>query len=376
MRHLITMTPCHSIVAKSNGLSPSEIKIPYNQKVEQGLISELLEFIRSNNTMILQNSWYCYSEECEKKVSTLNSENNISDQMARTQIYDEMVQYLPGIKREYLQLDAKVSLLESQKIDSANSEYMMSNFTGDQDSFDKNVIFSDDDEHDENIIPVARRTHNPPDVLLGPSRTSTGTYPSPARRTIGFAHQAYKRGLQLILESNPPEIIALTIMKQLTQKINESNEVKSFWKLVMNILNIHGKRFNEKVDDLTQQVIKRMNLDNFDVNLSEDELPSMLTPAPRVNNVQGVSLREIMQAEFWIQKSDYDQNVDLTTPYKPILMQNQFNLLTPKVIPGFKFLKSFTHVRYLDIVKEIETQEKNQKKLISLGPTLAKWLRE
>ncbi|CAG8641080.1 189_t:CDS:1, partial [Diversispora eburnea] len=109
---------------------------------EQGLISELLEFIaegshkvaRSNDTMILQNSysisgkqisgtlfhnndmtseddlipdsspylahsfskaektgrkeklrWYCYSEKCEKKVSTLSSENNISDQMARTQ---------------------------------------------------------------------------------------------------------------------------------------------------------------------------------------------------------------------------------------------------------------------------------------------------
>ena len=46
--------------------------------------------------------WYCYSEECEKKVSTLSSENNISEQMARTQIYDEMMQYLPGIKREYL----------------------------------------------------------------------------------------------------------------------------------------------------------------------------------------------------------------------------------------------------------------------------------
>ncbi|RHZ45881.1 hypothetical protein Glove_645g52 [Diversispora epigaea] len=148
-----------SIVARNNELTSSEIKISYNQKVEQGLICKLLEFIaegshklaRSNDTMILQNlylisgkqisgtlfhnndmtsgdnlipdsspylahlfskaektgrkeklQWYCYSEKCEKKVSTLNSENNISNQMARTQIYDKMMKYLPEIKREYL----------------------------------------------------------------------------------------------------------------------------------------------------------------------------------------------------------------------------------------------------------------------------------
>src|SRR6185369_13739418 len=46
--------------------------------------------------------WYYYSEEYEKKVKIIGLENNISDQMARTQIYDEMLPYLPGIKREYL----------------------------------------------------------------------------------------------------------------------------------------------------------------------------------------------------------------------------------------------------------------------------------
>src|SRR5436190_24367775 len=46
--------------------------------------------------------WYYYSEEYEKKVVTLSSKNNISDQMARTQIYNEMEQNLPGKKREYL----------------------------------------------------------------------------------------------------------------------------------------------------------------------------------------------------------------------------------------------------------------------------------
>ncbi|CAG8619235.1 8809_t:CDS:2 [Cetraspora pellucida] len=105
-------------ITSQNAIS-SEIKIPYNQKVEQGLISELLEFIRSNDATIPQNSYsisekqifdlfkknmtyYYYSEKYEKKVKTISLENNISDQMARTQIYDEMMLYLSGIKREYL----------------------------------------------------------------------------------------------------------------------------------------------------------------------------------------------------------------------------------------------------------------------------------
>jgi len=118
------------------------VKISYNQKVEQDLICELLEFIRCHDFTSLPNSisskhisdvpvitdltpgsvshlahlfdkakkigrkeklrWYYYSEEYEKKIITLSSENNISDQMARTQIYDEMELYLPGKKREYL----------------------------------------------------------------------------------------------------------------------------------------------------------------------------------------------------------------------------------------------------------------------------------
>ncbi|CAG8747490.1 16487_t:CDS:1, partial [Funneliformis mosseae] len=110
-------------------------KISYNQKVEQDLICELLEFIRCHNSTSLPNSifskhipdvqvdadltsgsilhlahlfdkaektgrkeklqWYYYSEKYEKKVVTLSSENNISDQMAKTQIYDKMELYLP-----------------------------------------------------------------------------------------------------------------------------------------------------------------------------------------------------------------------------------------------------------------------------------------
>src|SRR5205814_1921953 len=114
-------------------------KIPYNQKVEQDLICELLEFIRCHDSTSFQNSisskhipdvpvdanltpgsvphlahlfnkaektgrkeklrWYYYSEEYETKVVTLRSENNISDQMARTHIYDEM-EPISLVKRE------------------------------------------------------------------------------------------------------------------------------------------------------------------------------------------------------------------------------------------------------------------------------------
>nr|CAG8585917.1 7795_t:CDS:2 [Entrophospora candida] len=110
-------------ISQTQSTISSEIKIPYNQKVEQGLIHELFEFIRGTDFMSLQelkktllNSIFIKQisdipvdidlpqvpEEYEKKVSNLSSEKNISDQMSRTQIYDEMMQYLPGIKREYL----------------------------------------------------------------------------------------------------------------------------------------------------------------------------------------------------------------------------------------------------------------------------------
>ncbi|CAG8719879.1 3284_t:CDS:2, partial [Cetraspora pellucida] len=144
----------------SPGIHDISSKIPYNQKVEQGLIRELFKFIRGTDFISLQNlkktplnsifikqisdipvdidltpgsaphlahlfgkaektgrkeklRWYYYSEEYEKKVSNLSSEKNISDQMARTQIYDEMMQYLPGIKRVFA-VDAISSLTGTQ----------------------------------------------------------------------------------------------------------------------------------------------------------------------------------------------------------------------------------------------------------------------
>ena len=126
------------LIADISGIDSQEGKVPYKQKVEKGLVCELLEFIRNHES--LPNSttsskqipvdsdlasgsiphlahlfdkaektgqkeklrWYYYSEEFEKKVITIALENNISDQMARTQIYDEMEPYLPDKKRENL----------------------------------------------------------------------------------------------------------------------------------------------------------------------------------------------------------------------------------------------------------------------------------
>ncbi|CAG8629756.1 8549_t:CDS:2, partial [Diversispora eburnea] len=105
------------------------IKISYNQKVEQCLLHELFEFIRGTDSMSLQslkktplNSIFIKQisdipvnidltpgSAPHLALSNLSSEKNIGDQMARTQIYDEMMQYLP-------ELDAKVSSSESQKL--------------------------------------------------------------------------------------------------------------------------------------------------------------------------------------------------------------------------------------------------------------------
>ncbi|CAI2188396.1 17343_t:CDS:2, partial [Funneliformis geosporum] len=52
--------------------------------------------------------WYYYSEEFEKKVITIALESNISDQMARTQIYDEIEPYLSGRKAFYPEAEGKL----------------------------------------------------------------------------------------------------------------------------------------------------------------------------------------------------------------------------------------------------------------------------
>ncbi|GBB88472.1 hypothetical protein RclHR1_01500002 [Rhizophagus clarus] len=105
---LVHMEP-QKIEEKQVNLSEiKEAKIPYNVPIDAeltpGSVPHLAHlFDKAEKTGRKEKlRWYYYSEEYEKKVVALSSENNISDQMARTQIYDEMELYLPGKKREYL----------------------------------------------------------------------------------------------------------------------------------------------------------------------------------------------------------------------------------------------------------------------------------
>ncbi|CAG8482734.1 12577_t:CDS:2 [Funneliformis mosseae] len=102
-------------------------KILYNQKVKQDLICKLLEFIRCHDSTSLPNSisskyisdipvdanitsgsvshlahLFDKAEKTGWKEKLRYSENNISDQMARMQIYDEMELYLSEGKQKGL----------------------------------------------------------------------------------------------------------------------------------------------------------------------------------------------------------------------------------------------------------------------------------
>ncbi|CAI2175009.1 8771_t:CDS:2 [Funneliformis geosporum] len=57
---------------------------------------------RPYQILYLANIFQMFNEKYEKKVVTFSSENNISEQMAKMQIYDEMELYLHGKKRKYL----------------------------------------------------------------------------------------------------------------------------------------------------------------------------------------------------------------------------------------------------------------------------------
>ncbi|CAG8603628.1 4402_t:CDS:2 [Acaulospora colombiana] len=175
-------------------------------------------------------------------------------------------------------------------------------------------------------------------------------------------HHSYKKGLQLILDAEPPEDVSFVIMKQLTQKITESEEVKMFWKAITvekkyreqltnikasasfesDVLNVRGKRFAEEIDDVVQRDVKRVELGNDIENIS--------TPTRIKFNAQS---KEVENGEY-----------------------EKFNMISSKVIPGFKSLKNIINIRYPEIVNEIETYEKEQKRLTSLGTTLKVWLQK
>ncbi|CAB4493174.1 unnamed protein product [Rhizophagus irregularis] len=84
---------CHDSTSLPNSISSKHIPdVPVDANLTPGSVPYLARlFDKAEKTGQKEKlRWYYYSEEYEKKVVTLSSENNISDQMARTQIYDEM----------------------------------------------------------------------------------------------------------------------------------------------------------------------------------------------------------------------------------------------------------------------------------------------
>jgi hypothetical protein len=101
LAQLLEFIRCHDFTSLPNSISSKHIPdVPVDANLTPGSVPHLAHlFDKAERTF---GRWYHYSEEYEKKAVTLSSENNISDQMARTQIYDEIELYLPGKKREYL----------------------------------------------------------------------------------------------------------------------------------------------------------------------------------------------------------------------------------------------------------------------------------
>ncbi|CAI2194327.1 13987_t:CDS:2, partial [Funneliformis geosporum] len=268
--------------------------------------------------------------------------------------------------------------------------------------------------------------------ICSPSRTSTGTYPSPARRTIGLGgdkkaimtvlrkydwclveflefkksevlaglpkvsvHHSYKRGLQLILESEPPEDISFAIMRQLTQKITDTittekkyreqlTNIRASASFESDVLKIRGKRLFEEIDDVAKRDVKRVELGNDNEDIST---PTRIGFEAQSEKIENEEYEEVEinkeQIAFWTDNDKQtnnqtkDQKLDLfSTPHKPILTPYKFGILSSKVIPGFKSLKSTLNIRYPEIVNEIETHEEEQKRLTNLGTTLKVWLRK
>ncbi|PKK65747.1 hypothetical protein RhiirC2_785706 [Rhizophagus irregularis] len=217
-------------------------------------------------------------------------------------------------------------------------------------------------------------------------------------------HHSYKKGLQLILESKPPDDVSFAIMKQLTQKITESEEVKMFWKTITaekkykeqldiirtsasfesDILKIRGKRVSEEIDDVAQRDVKRVELGNDNEDISTPTRIKFEAQSEKIENGEYEEVEiDKEQTAFWSDNNKQtnnqikDHKLELfSTPHKPILTPYKFSIISSKVIPGFKSLKSTLNIRYPEIVNEIEIYEKEQKRLTSLGTTLTVWLRK
>ncbi|CAG8689398.1 15988_t:CDS:2, partial [Funneliformis mosseae] len=156
-------------------------------------------------------------------------------------------------------------------------------------------------------------------------------------------HHSYKKDLQLILEAKPPKNKVITFEKKYREQLANVRVSTSF---ESKVLKIHGKRFAEEIDDVAQRDIKQVELGNDDEDIS---IPSRITQVEKIEN----------------------EKLDLfLTSHKLILTSYKFSIISSKVIPRFKSLKSTLNIRYPEIVNKIETHKEEQRILTSLGTTL------
>ncbi|EXX66492.1 hypothetical protein RirG_123320 [Rhizophagus irregularis DAOM 197198w] len=184
-------------------------------------------------------------------------------------------------------------------------------------------------------------------------------------------------------------------MKQLTQKITESEEVKMFWKTITaekkykeqldiirtsasfesDILKIRGKRFSEEIDDVAQRDVKRVELGNDNEDISTPTRIKFEAQSEKIENGEYEEVEIDKEQTAFCSDNNKQTNNQIkdhklelfSTPHKPILTPYKFSIISSKVIPGFKSLKSTLNIRYPEIVNEIEIYEKEQKKTNQLG---------
>ncbi|RIB17786.1 hypothetical protein C2G38_2087400 [Gigaspora rosea] len=103
------------LIASSDPIEISSKDIMNNEKpsskiTTQSLIHLFKKAIQSGHQEIL--SWICYSDNFENKVIEIRRMAGVNDKTARTQIYKEMLEHLPGVTSVAL----RIKTLRARKI--------------------------------------------------------------------------------------------------------------------------------------------------------------------------------------------------------------------------------------------------------------------
>ncbi|CAG8795286.1 9588_t:CDS:2, partial [Dentiscutata erythropus] len=173
-----------------------------------------------------------------------------------------------------------------------------------------------------------------------------------------------------------------------------TEEVKLFWKVITTKkkyreqlvkINASVSIFTEKINVVTRRDVKKA--DDNDESISIPTKTEFSAQSEKENREYEKVEIEEEQIEFWSVKRAKlgSGNESTSTPTRTKFSARRekengkykkFNILSLKVIPGFKFLKNTLKTRYPDTVNEIETYEEDQKMLTSLEATLKVWLQK